>query len=86
MDPRGLRNYEKNNLHSLNDISSPDKLSNIAKFQSELKKRQAKQNLDTKSILLYTSGTTGRSKGVILSNKNVIESGKAGIIFDKFNL
>ena len=45
LDPRGLRNYKKNNLSSLNDISSPDKLKNITKFQTELKKETSQTKL-----------------------------------------
>lgn len=33
--------------------------------------------------MLYTSGTTGKPKGVVLSNRNVIESAKNSAEFDK---
>ena len=33
--------------------------------------------------MLYTSGTTGRPKGVVLSNRNIIETSKASAAFDK---
>jgi acyl-CoA synthetase (AMP-forming)/AMP-acid ligase II len=32
--------------------------------------------------MLYTSGTTGKSKGVVLSNRNIIEASKASAEFD----
>jgi long-chain acyl-CoA synthetase len=32
--------------------------------------------------MLYTSGTTGKPKGVVLSNRNIIEASKASSEFD----
>jgi long-chain acyl-CoA synthetase len=34
-------------------------------------------------VMLYTSGTTGKPKGVVLSNRNIIESAKNACEFDK---
>ena len=83
LDPRGLRNYDHKNLHSLKKLATLNSKEEV--LRTELIKRQKNQNLDTKCVLLYTSGTTGRSKGVVLCNKNVLESGKAGIEFDNIN-
>ena len=33
--------------------------------------------------MLYTSGTTGKPKGVVLSNRNIIETSKSSSEFDK---
>ena len=84
LDPRGLRNYETKNLHPWAEISSigSQKKKDLIR---KLEERKRNQGLDTKCILLYTSGTTGRSKGVVLCNKNVLESGKAGVKFDGIN-
>ena len=83
LDPRGLRNYDQKNLHSLKELATLNSKEKV--LRTKLIKRQKNQNLDTKCVLLYTSGTTGRSKGVVLCNKNVLESGKAGIEFDNIN-
>jgi long-chain acyl-CoA synthetase len=84
LDSRGLRNYENKNLFSLSDVATLDRDKETS-LRKELEKRKSKQGLDTKCILIYTSGTTGRSKGVVLCNKNVLESGKAGIEFDNID-
>jgi len=36
-------------------------------------------------VMLYTSGTTGKPKGVVLSNRNIIEASKSSAEFDNLN-
>jgi long-chain acyl-CoA synthetase len=47
-------------------------------------RRKAIKSSDT-CVMLYTSGTTGRPKGVILSNHNIIKTSEASSSFDLLN-
>ena len=81
LDPRGLRKYDHRNLHSFEDIRTLGK-EDQSRLQSMLAERQKVQNYDTTCVMLYTSGTTGKPKGVVLSNRNIIESAKSSSEFD----
>ena len=50
---------------------------------AELKSREDALNYDSTCVMLYTSGTTGRPKGVVLSNRNIIEAARSSSEFDK---
>ena len=52
------------------------------RFEKELAAREAAIGYDDTCVMLYTSGTTGRPKGVVLSNRNIIETSKASSEFD----
>ena len=41
------------------------------------------QGADDTCVMLYTSGTTGRPKGVVLSNRNIIATAQASAEFDR---
>ena len=71
VDPKGLRKYDKSNLHFFGDVSKYGKEDN-GNLQTELNKRAAKITGETTSVLLYTSGTTGLSKGVVQTHKAII--------------
>ncbi|MEM6310468.1 MAG: AMP-binding protein [Pseudomonadota bacterium] len=81
LDPRGLRKYDHSRLHQYAHLQERGAAAR-GTLEAELRKREAKLDYDSTSIMLYTSGTTGKPKGVVLSNRNVIESAKNSSDFD----
>ena len=81
LDPRGLRKYDHSHLHQFSYVQDQGRAA-YDEFISELKTRREKLNYDSTSVMLYTSGTTGKPKGVVLSNQNVIETAKSSSEFD----
>ena len=81
IDPRGMRKYDHSKLHEFKKIQQTgSEASQDAKM--ELERRFAALSLDTVCVMLYTSGTTGRPKGVVLSNRNIIVSSLNSCKFD----
>jgi long-chain acyl-CoA synthetase len=78
-DTRGLRHYEQDFLHDYEKIQQAG-----VEFDHDhpdfYEQEMAAGNGDEISIMLYTSGTTGHPKGVMLSNDNVIITARNGII------
>ena len=66
-DPRGLDNYQKTDALALDNILNLDIEADIS--LDEDIDATSKEDI---SIMLYTSGTTGRPKGVLLSYYNII--------------
>ena len=51
----------------------------------ELNRRREALNYDSTCVMLYTSGTTGKPKGVVLSNRNIIETSRHSSEFDSLS-
>lgn len=81
LDPRGLRKYDHSHLHEFSHVQNQGRAAHD-KFINELKARRARLDYDSTCVLLYTSGTTGKPKGVVLSNRNVIATAKSSSEFD----
>ena len=82
LDPRGLRKYDHSILKQYQNLQEEGRAAR-GQLGDELAKRQAAQSYDDTCVMLYTSGTTGRPKGVVLSNRNVIETSKNSSQFDE---
>jgi len=80
LDGRGLRKYDHTNMTSFTDLQEAGRAANL---MDEIAARLANQTYDDTCVMLYTSGTTGRPKGVVLSNRNVIETSRLSAEFDK---
>lgn len=78
-DPRGLRKYDHERMTSMSDLIAKGRETSR---QSELAERENALTYDDTCVMLYTSGTTGRPKGVVLSNRNIIEASKSSSEFD----
>ncbi|WP_369768275.1 MULTISPECIES: AMP-binding protein [Falsihalocynthiibacter] len=85
LDPRGMRKYDHSKLHEFSHVMSQG-LAARDELAPELAKRTALLNYDSICVMLYTSGTTGKPKGVVLSNRNIIETSKASSQFDNLNV
>ena len=81
LDGRGLRKYDHSKLHSFASVMENGKNSG-QNSKSTLNDRENALTYDSTCVMLYTSGTTGRPKGVVLSNANIIETAKTTCEFD----
>ena len=81
LDPRGLRKYDHGALHDYRAVQEKGRAARD-RLGAELARRRGGLGYDDTCIMLYTSGTTGKPKGVVLSNRNIIETAKASSEFD----
>ncbi|NNK77276.1 MAG: AMP-binding protein [Litoreibacter sp.] len=81
LDPRGMRKYDHIHLTKLADLQDKGRAAK-SELGAELAAREASHDYDDTCVMLYTSGTTGRPKGVVLSNRNIIETSKNSAEFD----
>ncbi len=85
-DPRGLQKYDPNDLVSIESVQEMGRKALKADPGAErawLAEIAAGKGSDV-SVMLYTSGTTGRPKGVMLTQANVVLSGRNANKFDSF--
>lgn len=91
-DERGLAKYDHTRLHALSEMlqfgaqqvsvkSGSTELSPDDWWRDEI----AAGNGRDISVMLYTSGTTGRSKGVMLSAAGCIDAARDTVAFDKLD-
>ncbi len=79
-DPRGMRNYEGvTSFVRLQEIGREFDRAHPGWYEAEV----AKGRSDDVSVMLYTSGTTGKPKGVCQTHGAFIASGRGGAGFDR---
>ena len=86
-EDRGLATYDPARLHSfkhVQDLGREEMAANPGTERWWLEEIAKGKGADV-SVMLYTSGTTGRPKGVMLTHDNIILSAQNGNKFDGFN-
>jgi long-chain acyl-CoA synthetase len=77
-DPRGLRHYDRTSLFRFTDVQERGR-QYAAEHPGELDAEIAKGSGSDIAVMLYTSGTTGQPKGVMLTYENVMVTALRGI-------
>jgi len=86
-EDRGLATYDPARMHSfehVQDLGREEMAANPGTERWWLDEIAKGKGADV-SVMLYTSGTTGRPKGVMLTHDNIILSAQNGNKFDGFN-
>ena len=84
VDKRGLRKYDHTHMNAFADVQKEGRAGHN-RLEPIMRERQERLNADSTCVMLYTSGTTGKPKGVVLSNMNVISAAKSSSEFDGLN-
>ena len=82
---KGLRDYDHTNLHGIGKVMADGRaaLECDAQLGAWLDREIVAGKGSDTSIILYTSGTTGQSKGVVLSAQGCIDAARDTVAFDK---
>jgi long-chain acyl-CoA synthetase len=81
-DPRGMRHYSHPFLHAYADVQERGRALDAAQSDSFLQEIN-KGRADDIAVMLYTSGTTGKPKGVCQTHAALRAAARGGCDFDK---
>ncbi len=81
-EPRGMRHYTQAFLHGLDEVVAAGRIHD-ANQSDFLDQEIAQGRPDDVAIMLYTSGTTGKPKGVCQTHHALISAARGGCGFDK---
>ncbi|MDD2883751.1 MAG: AMP-binding protein [Dechloromonas sp.] len=81
-DPRGMRHYNQSFLHDIHELMEMGRIHD-RNHPDFLNAEIEQGHFDDVSVMLYTSGTTGKPKGVCQTHAAFIAAARGGIEVDK---